>query len=222
MIELINIEKVYKTKLAKVEVLKGVNLTIKEGEKLAIVGKSGSGKSTLLNIIGLMDTYNGGEYILDGTEINKLGKYKREQIRKKYMSFIFQNYALLPHSTMYENIEVPLIAAGLKRSERKEKIQEVMERLGVQDLRNNYPSQLSGGQQQKCAIARTLVSDCKIILADEPTGAIDEAGSWQIIDIIKKIKDKTVILATHDMEVANSMDRSISVDGAVCIREEKN
>lgn len=217
MIQLNNISKTYlKYATENTPVLNNINLFIKENEKVAIMGASGSGKSTLLNIIGCMDKFTSGEYLLDGISIEKLKENQLDNVRKKYISMVFQNFALLNHNTVYENIEFPLIARGIKKDKRKEIVYDYMEKLEIKNLANKLPIHISGGQQQRCAIARTLVTDSKIILADEPTGALDYNRGMEIMDILCSIKDRTIIIVTHNEEIAAKTERIIRiVDGRI-------
>lgn len=216
MIKIENLVKIYKNGKCETKALDDVTLTINDGEMVAIMGDSGSGKSTLLNVIGCMDKFDNGTYFLDDIEVHKLKESKRHNVRKKYISMIFQNFALLNHNTVYENVEIPLIARGIGKKERKKLITEALEKLGIGEIADKLPIHISGGQQQRCAIARAIVSDCKIILADEPTGALDHDRGLEIMDILSKIPDKTVIVVTHNEEVAAMAERIIRIkDGKI-------
>ena len=165
-----------------------------------------------------MDGFDSGEYLLDGNLVNQLNKHKIDEVRKKYISMIFQNFALLNHNTVYENIEVPLIARGIGKRERKEMIEDVLKKFSIEDLANKLPTKISGGQQQRCAIARAVVSECEIILADEPTGALDSITSDNIMDILYNLKnmEKNIVIVTHDINVAKKCERIIFIeDGKV-------
>lgn len=209
MIKLENVSKVYKTGDLEVMALSDVNLTIEDGQMLAIMGPSGSGKSTMLNILGLMDNVTSGDYYIDDVKINELKGNKKHDFRKNHISFVFQNFALMNRYNVFENIELPLLAGKVKKSERKKIVEHNMELVGIKELAKKYPHQLSGGQQQRCAIARALASGNDIILADEPTGALDQKTGQDIIDIFKKVNElgKTVIIVTHDSNVANQLKR---------------
>lgn len=218
MIKLENVSKVYKTGDLEVMALSGVNLTIEDGQMLAIMGPSGSGKSTMLNILGLMDNVTSGDYYIDDVKINELKGNKKHDFRKNHISFVFQNFALMNRYNVFENIELPLLAGKAKKSERKKIVEHNMELVGIKELAKKYPHQLSGGQQQRCAIARALASGNDIILADEPTGALDQKTGQDIIDIFKKVNElgKTVIIVTHDSNVANQCKKTIHiVDGKI-------
>lgn len=218
MIKLNNITKIYDENGAKVEAIKNLSLNVKEGEMVAVMGPSGSGKSTLLNIIGCMDVPTEGIVAINAEEIN----YKRinevHDIRKKYISFIFQHFALMEKYTVFENVEMPLIAREIKGKIRKRIVEEKLSCMGISDLAKKYPSNISGGQRQRVAIARALASDTPIILADEPTGALDQKNGKEVINILKKLNDdgKTVLLITHDVNIANQCKRKIElVDGEI-------
>lgn len=189
MIKLENVSKVYKTGDLEVMALSGVNLTIEDGQMLAIMGPSGSGKSTMLKILGLMDNVTSGDYYIDDVKINELKGNKKHDFRKNHISFVFQNFALMNRYNVFENIELPLLAGKAKKSERKKIVEHNMELVGIKELAKKYPHQLSGGQQQRCAIARALASGNDIILADEPTGALDQKTGQDIIDIFKKVNE---------------------------------
>jgi len=219
MIELKNIEKKYiLSKQNSVIALNDISLKINEGEFVAIIGKSGSGKTTLLNTIACLDKQITGEYLLDGILVNKKKPKELAKIRNKYFGFIFQNFNLLQKLTAYENIEVPLIYKKVPRKNRRKMIEEYAEKVGIKDRLSHKPNELSGGQQQRIAIARALVTNPQIIIADEPTGALDEATGIQIMDILKKLnkEGKTVIVVTHDIDIANQAKRKITVsDGKI-------
>lgn len=219
MIKLKDIKKEYVlSKDNSVLALNNISLEIEEGEFVAIVGKSGSGKSTLLNIISCLDKEIIGSYTLDGIEIRKKKNKELASIRNKYFGFIFQNFNLLQKLTAYENIEIPLIYKRVPRKERKALIETYAEKVGIKERLNHKPNELSGGQQQRVAIARALVTNPKIIMADEPTGALDEATGIQIMETLKELnKDgKTVLLVTHDMDLANQAKRKIVIsDGKI-------
>ncbi len=222
MIQLKDIKKVYKTKEMTTTALDGVSLDIEDGQMLAIMGPSGSGKSTLLNIIGAMDNLTEGSYKVNDTEVGTLKGNKLHEFRKNNISFVFQDFALMTRYTVYENVELPLLAGKKKRSERKKIVKEKLELMGIADLAKKYPTQISGGQQQRCAIARALASGNDIILADEPTGALDQNTGHEIMEAFKKVNElgKTVIIVTHDPNVAAYCNKTIRiVDGK--IEEEK-
>ena len=216
MIKLQNVTKIYEGSDYKTTALDEVNLVIEKGEFLAIMGPSGSGKTTLLNIIGCMDTPSSGSYFLDGEDVSKYSSTNLTGIRKNYISFVFQNFGLLQDYTVYENIEVPLLAKNVRRSERKQRMDEKMKLLGIEGMGNKLPSQLSGGQQQRVSIARVLAADNPILLADEPTGALDQNTSRELMELFCKLHEegKTIVVITHDPYVAEYADRKLQiVDG---------
>lgn len=212
MIKLEHIQKIYHSNGIATEALKDVSLEIKEGEMVAVVGTSGSGKTTLLNMIGAMDTVTAGAYYFNGENIASLGKGGLHKFRKENISFVFQNFELLNRYSVYENVEMPLLARG-QRGYRK-KILDTLEQVGIRELARKKVTKLSGGQQQRCAIARAIVADTNVILADEPTGALDGKTSGEITDLLRRINEsgKTVIIVTHDMEIAGQCDRIIKIE----------
>lgn len=218
MIKMIDISKVYGSGETKTVALKNINLEIKDGEFVAIMGQSGSGKSTLLNIIGFMDNESTGEYIIDGTSTNGLKKSEKETLRKKYISFVFQQFALMKHCTVFENVELPLLARRVKKKERNKIVMENLAKLGIEDIAKKSAMKISGGQQQRVAIARALASESNYILADEPTGALDYKNGMDVIKTLREINNngKTIILVTHNQELANYADRIIKIkDGII-------
>lgn len=224
MIELKNLKKEYVlSKNNKVLALQDINLTIDEGEFVAIVGKSGSGKSTLLNVISCLDKEFSGEYFLEGENIRKKRKNELAKIRNRSFGFIFQNFNLLQKLTAYENIEIPLIYKKVPRRKRKELIEKYAEKLQIKDRLQHKPNELSGGQQQRVAIARALVTNPKVIMADEPTGALDEATGIQIVEILKELNQegKTILLITHDSDLAKMAKRKIVLSDGMIIQDEK-
>ncbi len=218
MIKLDNIVKIYGINTEKKRALDGVSLEIADGELVSIIGPSGSGKSTLLNIIGCMDEATEGKYFLDDTEITSLSKSKIEDIRKDKIGFVFQHFALMDYYTAYENIELPLLIKNVKRAKRKKMVNEQLEAMGIADVKNNIPAKMSGGQRQRVAIARALISGCSVLLADEPTGALDQATGREVLSLLKDINKRgtTVIIVTHDMNIAAQTDRIIEIcDGKI-------
>lgn len=218
MIQLTDITKIYEGSDYKTTALDQIHLTVNSGDFIAIMGPSGSGKTTLLNVIGCMDSPTKGTYLLMGEDVSGYSSKKLTEIRKNHISFVFQNFALMPDYTIYENIEVPLLAKNIKRGLRKAVIEEKMELLGIKGLGKKLPSQVSGGQQQRAAIARALAAENPIILADEPTGALDQQTSCELMGIFRKLNrdGKTIIVITHDAKVAEYADRVIQImDGKI-------
>ena len=218
MIRLENVIKIYGEDYEKKIALNNICLEIKDGEFVAVTGPSGSGKSTLLNIIGCMDIPTKGRYYLDNTDITSKTKSQIEDIRKEKIGFVFQHFALMDYYTAYENIELPLIIKNIKRSERKRLVNEQLELLGIEEVKDHIPSKMSGGQRQRVAIARALVSGCNILLADEPTGALDQATGREVMELLKEINKRgtTVIIVTHDINIANQTERIIEIcDGKI-------
>ncbi len=218
IIKLQNITKVYQTAGIKTHALRGINLTVYEGEFVAIMGASGSGKTTLMNIIGCLDTPTSGKYYLLGKDVSKLNDDQLSQIRNEYIGFVFQQFFLIPYLTAYENILVPALYSKSKFSQKEKRAEEILDMLGLSDKKNNKPSQLSGGQQQRVAIGRALINDPQLILADEPTGALDSKTAREIMSIFVQLNNRgrTIILITHDPEVASYAHRIIRIsDGQI-------
>ena len=202
----------------KVYAVNDVSLDIKQGEFVAIVGQSGSGKSTIMNIIGCLDTPTSGTYELNGIDVSTMDDDELAEIRNVTLGFIFQQYNLIPKLTILENVELPLLYAGVDKHERREKARAMLEKVGLFGKEKNYPSQLSGGQQQRVSIARALVRNPAVILADEPTGALDSHTGREVLDMLKKLHDagNTVVLITHDNSIAVQAQRIIRLeDGRV-------
>ncbi len=226
MIKLNMVTKIYGENNGKTVALKDINLEINAGEFISIMGTSGSGKSTLLNIIGGMDTITSGKYYFKNSKnssnpeikIHELSSKKLEQFRNNNISFVFQNFALMEKYNIYENIELPLVGKNIEKKKRKKRTLELAEQLGIRELLNKYPFQISGGQQQRVAIARALAAENPIILADEPTGALDEENTVNLMGLLKEINSngKTIIVVTHDLKVAKYCNRIITLtDGRI-------
>ena len=218
MIKLEGIHKYYGVGEGRVKALENVSLEIERGELVAVIGMSGSGKTTLLNILGCMDEPTEGKYYYDDVDVTELTPHQKDMFRKKHIGFVFQDFALLPQYTVYENIELPLIASNVKRTERKKLITDILRQLGIEDQRDKLITKLSGGQKQRCAIARAIVNGSELLLADEPTGALDTKNGEKIMEIFKELNraGKTVIIITHDMKVAGAFKRVIEIqDGSI-------
>lgn len=218
LIELKNIYKIYHMGDEEVRASDGVSLSIDRGEFVAIVGKSGSGKSTLMNIIGALDVPTEGEYILGGEDVSEMSDDQLAQIRNKMIGFIFQQYNLLPKLNLLENVELPLLYAGVSVQERKERALKSLAKVGLEEKWKNLPNQLSGGQQQRVSIARALAGDPSLILADEPTGALDSRTGREVLDFLKKLNEEgnTIVMITHDSFIALEAKRVVRIhDGKI-------
>ncbi len=218
MITLRNIKKSYNLGSGNVHALAGVSLELKEGEMAAVVGASGSGKSTLMNIIGCLDSADSGEYFFNGCDISKTSEAQKAKIRSSGIGFVFQSFNLLSHLTAVENVELPMIYAGISAPQRRQTAIELLKKVGLENRINHRPNQLSGGQQQRVSIARALSNNPDLILADEPTGALDSKSGAEIMDILSSLnqKGKTVIIITHDMNVASNAKKIFTMaDGRI-------
>ena len=218
MIEFKNLYKIYHMGDSEVRAIDGISFTIDKGEFVAIVGQSGSGKSTCMNIIGALDLPSEGEYLLTGLNITRYDEDQLAQIRNRTLGFIFQQYNLIPKLNVYENVELPLIYANVPEKERYEKVIRALERVGLANRMRHYQHELSGGQQQRVSIARALVNDPSVILADEPTGALDSKTGIEVLELLKQLNDEgnTIVLITHDNSIAHQAKRMIQIhDGKV-------
>ncbi len=219
LIELKNIVKSYPLDGFNLKILKGISLEINQGEFVAIMGPSGSGKSTLMNILGCLDKPTSGKYVLDGVNVEKMTNDQLAEIRNKKIGFVFQGFNLLSRTTAIENVELPMVYAGVPEEERQERAQMALKRVGLKERMHHMPNQLSGGQQQRVAIARAIVNDAPIIFADEPTGNLDTKMSVEIMDLFTKLNKemgRTIILVTHEEDIALFADRIIKiVDGEI-------
>lgn len=213
-----NISKIYSSGKVKVQALDNVFLKVDKGEFVAIMGPSGSGKSTLLHIIGFLDKPTSGKYFFQGEDTSNFDEDKLSFLRNRFIGFVFQFFNLLPRLNAFENVELPLIYAGISKKERKKRVEEVLEKVNIIHRANHRPSELSGGEQQRVAIARALVTGAEIILADEPTGNLDTKTGEEIMKLFKKLNDegKTIIVVTHDPKVASFADKIIKIiDGKI-------
>ncbi|MBT9685372.1 MULTISPECIES: ABC transporter ATP-binding protein [Eubacteriales] len=218
LIELKDVYKIYQMGTETVHALDGINLTIDEGEFVAIVGQSGSGKSTAMNIIGCLDVPTSGTYHLGGVDVSTMDDDQQAEIRNKMLGFIFQQYNLIPKLNVQENVELPLLYAGIPADERHERAIRSLERVGLADKRKNLPNQLSGGQQQRVSIARALAGNPSVILADEPTGALDSRTGREVLGFLRKLNEEgdTVVLITHDNSIAVKAKRIVRLqDGQI-------
>lgn len=226
MIRLENITKIYNEKVDDTKALDDVSLKIEDGEFVAVMGASGSGKSTLLKIIGCMDTPTAGKYFLDDTEVTAASRSQVHKLRKEKIGYVFQHFALMDYYTAYENIELPLLAANVKRKERKRIILKQMEHLGILSEKDKLPGKMSGGQQQRVAIARALIKNPKILLCDELTGALDSRSSRSVLKFIEKVNEQfktTIIIITHNEAIADMADTVIRIkDGQVASCTDNN
>ncbi len=213
MIYLKDITKTYDMGSVQVQVLRGITLSVKEGEFLSIIGPSGSGKSTLMNMIGCLDVPTTGEYYLDGKEISTYNEKQLSKIRNQKIGFIFQKFNLLPKLSALENVELPLIYRGMNQKERMKKSIEALEKVGLNDRMSHKPTELSGGQQQRVAIARALAGDPPVLLADEPTGNLDSKSGSDVMELIHELSNegKTIVLITHDIDIANEAQRIVTI-----------
>lgn len=225
MSEILNMKNIYKSYYMgddELEVLHDVNLVINSGEFLSILGPSGSGKSTMMNIIGCLDNPTSGKYFLSGKDIEDLNEAEMAAVRNKEIGFVFQSFQLLPRLSALKNVELPLIYSNIPISERKKRAKEMLDKVGLSDKINNLPSQLSGGQQQRVAIARALVTEPTILLADEPTGALDQKTGMQVMELFEKLNrdGRTIIMITHDHNIASHAKRVVNIlDG--CLTEQE-
>ncbi|QYA24346.1 ABC transporter ATP-binding protein [Gramella sp. MT6] len=221
MIEISNLHKSYKMGANSLHVLKGINFSVAEGELLSIMGSSGSGKSTLLNILGMLDEADEGSYILDGVPIKNLNEKIAAKYRNKFLGFIFQSFNLIGYKTALDNVALPLYYQGLSRGERTDKAMSYLEKVGLADWSGHLPNELSGGQKQRVAIARALASDPKVLLADEPTGALDTKTSYEVMDLIQEINDegRTILVVTHEHDIAQMTKRIVNLKDGVIIED---
>ena len=221
MIRLENINKLYEGDTYKIQALQDITLTIGEGEFVSIMGRSGSGKTTLLNIIGFLDTATSGTFLFGGKDVSHISGKNLWRYRRENIGFVFQNFALIDHNTVLENVILPLQAMNVSRREAVKKADHLLDRMGIAEMKHKYPSQISGGQKQRVAIARALVADPKIILADEPTGALDADTAEEIMQIFQEIhaQGKTVVIVTHDDKIAAKTNRLIRLEKGTIVED---
>jgi len=223
MIEIKDLHKSYKTGASSLHVLKGINFSVKEGELVSIMGSSGSGKSTLLNILGMLDEADEGIYTLDNFPIKNLNEKVAAKYRNKFLGFIFQSFNLINYKSALDNVALPLYYQGVGRKERMDKSFAYLEKVGLADWAHHLPNELSGGQKQRVAIARALASDPKVLLADEPTGALDTKTSYEVMDLIQGINDegKTILVVTHEDDIAHMTKRIVNLKDGVIIDDSR-
>ncbi|HIT72672.1 macrolide ABC transporter ATP-binding protein [Tyzzerella sp. An114] len=223
IIVLQDIHKTYDTGALEVKALRGINLTIKQGEYVAIMGQSGSGKSTMMNILGCLDTATSGKYYLDGIDITKEKKEKLSYIRNKKIGFVFQSFNLIPRTSAIKNVELPMIYAKVGRNERRKRAEELLKKVGLGARMNHMPNEVSGGQRQRIAIARALANNPPIILADEPTGNLDTASSIEIMELFTELNNEgaTVIVVTHEDDIAEFTKRIVRFKDGQIISDTK-
>jgi putative ABC transport system ATP-binding protein len=222
MLQMTQIQKVYRTELIETHALRELSLSVKEGEFVAVTGPSGSGKTTFLNIVGLLESFEHGTYMLDGKDVSRLNDDARSTFRNQKIGFIFQSFNLIPDLNLFENVDVPLRYRGLPAGDRKQRIENALETVGLASRMRHIPAQLSGGQQQRVAIARALAGDPKVLLADEPTGNLDTTMAHQVMDLLEQIHagGTTIVMVTHDPVLAKRAERNIHlIDGRVSAHE---
>jgi len=223
VIEIKDLHKSYKMGSNVLHVLKGINFSVEKGELVAIMGSSGSGKSTLLNILGMLDLLDSGTYTLDGVPIVNLNETKAAKYRNKFLGFVFQSFNLINYKSALENVALPLYYQRIPRKEREEVAMQYLKKVGLSEWATHLPSELSGGQKQRVAIARALAAQPKVLLADEPTGALDSTTSYEVMQLIQEINDegKTILVVTHEPDIANMCKRIVQLKDGVIIEDKK-
>ena len=223
MIKIKNLHKSYQMGKNSLHVLKGIDFEVKEGELVAIMGSSGSGKSTLLNIVGMLDNYDEGSYELGEVLIKKMDEKKAAKYRNKFLGFVFQSFNLINYKNALENVVLPLYYQGVSRKEREEKALKYLDDVGLKEWATHLPTELSGGQKQRVAIARAMVGEPKVLLADEPTGALDSKTSKEVMDLIQKINKagKTILVVTHEQDIAEMCSRIVKLKDGVIVEDKK-
>ena len=223
MIKIKNLHKSYQMGKNSLHVLKGIDFEVKEGELVAIMGSSGSGKSTLLNIVGMLDNYDEGSYELGKVLIKKMDETKAAKYRNKFLGFVFQSFNLINYKNALENVVLPLYYQGVSRKEREEKALKYLADVGLKEWATHLPTELSGGQKQRVAIARAMVGEPKVLLADEPTGALDSKTSKEVMDLIQKINKagKTILVVTHEQDIAEMCSRIVKLKDGVIVEDKK-
>lgn len=221
MINITNLNKSYKMGANSLHVLKGIDFKVAEGELVSIMGSSGSGKSTLLNILGMLDEADEGSYVLDGVQIKNLSEKQAAKYRNKFLGFIFQSFNLISYKSALDNVALPLYYQGLPRGERMDRAMSYLEKVGLAKWAHHLPNELSGGQKQRVAIARALASDPKVLLADEPTGALDTKTSYEVMDLIQQINDegRTILVVTHEHDIAQMTKRIVNLKDGLIIED---
>jgi putative ABC transport system ATP-binding protein len=218
MLRMTNLSKVYRTHMIETHALRGFDIHVKPGEFVAVTGPSGSGKTTFLNIAGLLETFTGGEYVLDGVDVKGLDDNARSRLRNEKLGFIFQGFNLIPDLNLFDNVDVPLRYRGFDAAERKRRIEDALGRVGLSSRMRHYPAELSGGQQQRVAIARALAGQPRLLLADEPTGNLDSQMARGVMELLEGINEQgtTILMVTHDPELAARAQRNVHIiDGQV-------
>lgn len=218
MLKMTNLSKVYRANMIETHALRGFEIHVKEGEFVTVTGPSGSGKTTFLNIAGLLEEFTGGDYFLDGVSVKGMNDNARSKLRNEKLGFIFQGFNLIPDLNLFDNVDVPLRYRGFNRGERKERIEDVLLKVGLASRMKHYPAELSGGQQQRVAIARALAGSPKVLLADEPTGNLDTHMARSVMELLEEINDQgtTILMVTHDQELAVRAQRNVHIiDGQV-------